>query len=228
MWPGGEFRFFLGNSMKRYLSALTLTLAVSACSSTGITPVDVVTEKNTPQGLNVIQSSSRGTLPGGGLVGEESAVAQLTATVEAVDAKNRIATLRTKDGRLVPLKVGPEVKNLNQVKKGDTLVLDYVEAIEFEVRKPTQEEIEIAGTELDAGAVSKKGEKPGAAVISERIDILVVEKVNKKKELVTLRGPQGPVTVKAKYPENLKVLKAGDTVVVRSSELLAARIQPVG
>jgi hypothetical protein len=214
--------------MKRYLSALTLTLVVSACSSTGVTPVDVVTERNTPQGLNVIQSSSRGTLPGGGLVGEESAVAQLTATVEAVDTKKRIATLRTKDGRLVPLKVGPEVKNLNQVKKGDTLVLDYVEAIEFEVRKPTQEEIDLAGAELDASAVSKRGEKPGAAVISERIDILVVEKVNKKKELVTLRGPQGPVTVKAKYPENLKVLKVGDTVVVRSSELLAARIQPVG
>lgn len=214
--------------MKRYLSAFTLALAVSACSSTSITPVDVVTESTTPQGLNVIQSSSRGKLPGGGLVGEESAIAQITATVESVDLKNRVATVRTKDGRLVPLKVSPEVKNLKQVKKGDTLELDFVESIEFEVRKPTPEEIELAGVELDAGAVSKKGEKPGAAVISERIDILVVEKVNKKKELVTLRGPQGPVTVKAKYPDNLKVLKTGDTVVVRSSELLAARIKPVG
>jgi hypothetical protein len=214
--------------MKRYLSALTLALAVGACSSASITPVDVVTETTTPKGLNVIQSSSRGTLPGGGLVGEESAIAQLTATVESVDLKKRLATVRTKDGRLVPVKVGPEVKNLNQVKKGDTLELDYVESVEFEVRKPTQEEIELAGVEIDAGALSKKGEKPGAAVITERIDILVVEKVNKKKELVTLRGPQGPVTVKAKYPDNLKVLKAGDTVVVRSSELLAARIKPIG
>ncbi len=214
--------------MKRYLSAVTLALAVSACSSPSVTPVDVVTETTTPRGLNVIQSSSRGTLPGGGLVGEESAVAQITATVESVDLKKRLATVRTKDGRLVPLKVGPEVKNLNQVKKGDTLELDFVESVEFEVRKPTQEEIELAGVELDAGAIAQKGEKPGAAVISERIDILVVEKVNTKKELVTLRGPQGPVTVKAKYPDNLKVLKAGDTVVVRSSELLAARIKPVG
>lgn len=214
--------------MKRYLSAVTLALAVSACSTPSVTPVDVVTETTTPKGLNVIQSSSRGTLPGGGLVGEESAVAQLTATVESVDLKQRVATVRTKDGRLVPLKVSPEVKNLKQVKKGDILELDFVESVEFEVRKPTPEEIELAGVELDAGALAKKGEKPGAAVISERIDILVVEKVNTKKELVTLRGPQGPVTVKAKYPDNLKVLKAGDTVVVRSSELLAARIKPVG
>ena len=214
--------------MKRYLSALTLTLAMAACSSGKITPVDVVTESETPQGLKVIQSSSRGKLPGGGLGGEETAVAQITATVESVDTKKRIATLKTKDGRIVPLKVGPEVTNLNQVKKGDTLELDFVESIEFEVRKPTPEELALSGTELDAGAVAEKGQKPGAAVISERIDVLVVEKVNKKKELVTLRGPQGPITVKAKYPENLKVLKAGDTVVVRSSELLAARIKPVG
>jgi hypothetical protein len=207
---------------------LTLSLAMSACSSSGVKPVDVVTESSTPQGLNVIQTSSRSTLPTGGLRGEESAVAQLTATVESIDTKKRVATLRTKDGRIVPLKVSPEVKNLNQVKKGDTLELDYVEAIEFEVRKPTAEEIELAGAELDAAALAKKGEKPGAAVVSERIDILVVESVNKKAELVTLRGPQGPVTVKAKYPDNLKVLKAGDTVVVRSSELLAARIKPVG
>ena len=214
--------------MKRYLSALTLSLAMSACSSSGIKPVDLVTETNTPQGLNVIQTSSRGTLPTGGLVGEETSVAKLTATVESIDTKKRVATLRTKDGRLVPLKVSPEVKNLNQVKKGDTLELDYVESIEFEVRKPTPEEIDLAGAELDAAALAEKGQKPGAAVVSERIDILVVESVNQRKELVTLRGPQGPVTVKAKYPDNLKVLKAGDTVVVRSSELLAARIKPVG
>ena len=55
---------------------------MSACSSSGVKPVDIVTETSTPQGLNVIQPSSRGTLPTGGLVGEETAVAQLTATVE--------------------------------------------------------------------------------------------------------------------------------------------------
>ncbi len=130
---------------------------MSACSSSGVTPVDLVTETSTPQGLNVIQTSSRGTLPNGGLVGEETAVAQLTATVESIDAKKRVATLRTKDGRLVPLKVSPEVKNLNQVKKGDILELDYVEAIEFEVRKPTPEEIELAGAELDAAALAERG-----------------------------------------------------------------------
>jgi hypothetical protein len=167
-------------------------------------------------------------LPSGVLAGEETELAQMTATVEEVNAKTRVAKLRTQDGRLVSLKVSPEVKNLAQVKKGDTLVLDYVEAVEFEVRKPTPEEEALAGVGIDVAAAAEKGEKPAAALAYERIDILVVESIDKKKELITLRGPQGFVTVKSKYPKNLKVIKTGDTVVVKSSELFAARIQPVG
>ena len=126
------------------------------------------------------------------------------------------------------MKVSPEIRNLAQVKKGDTLVLDYVEAVEFEVRQPTAEEEALAGVGIDVAAAAGKGEKPAAAVASERIDILVVESIDLKKQLITLRGPQGFVTVKSKYPKNLKVIKTGDTVVVKSSELFAARIQPVG
>jgi hypothetical protein len=45
---------------------------------------------------------------------------------------------------------------------------------------------------------------------------------------LTLSNAGSVVTVKAKYPENLKVLKVGDTVVVKTSELVAARIKQVG
>jgi hypothetical protein len=60
------------------------------------------------------------------------------------------------------------------------------------------------------------------------VDILVIESIDRKKQLVTLKGPDGFVTVKAKYPQNLKVVKVGDTVVVRTSELFAARVKPLG
>ena len=218
---------FLGNTMNKYLSTLTLALAVSACSATPYTG-ETITETTTPTGLNVIQSSARTVLPSGVLAGEESELAQMTATVEEVNVKTRVAKLRTQDGRLVSLKVSPEIRNLAQVKKGDTLVLDYVEAVEFEVRQPTAEEEALAGVGIDVAAAAGKGEKPAAAVASERIDILVVESIDLKKQLITLRGPQGFVTVKSKYPKNLTVIKTGDTVVVKSSELFAARIQPVG
>ena len=213
--------------MKKYISALALSLVVAACSTTPYTG-ESVSEVSTPEGLNVIQSSSRKVLPSGVLAGEETELARMTATVDSIDHKTRVATLKTKDGRLVSVKIDPSVKNLNQVVKGDTVAFDYVESVEFEVRKPTQEEIALAGEELDVAARAAKGEKPGALVATARIDILVVESINKKKELITLRGPQGFVTVKSKYPQNLKLIKEGDTVVVRSSELLAAHVEEIG
>lgn len=213
--------------MKKYISALALSFVAAACSTTPYTG-ESVSEVSTPEGLNVIQSSSRKVLPSGVLAGEETELARMTATVDSIDHKTRVATLKTKDGRLVAVKIDPSVKNLTQVVKGDTVAFDYVESIEFEVRKPTQEEIDVAGEELDVAARAAKGEKPGALVATARIDILVVESINKKKELITLRGPQGYVTVKSKYPQNLKLIKEGDTVVVRSSEILAAHVEEIG
>jgi hypothetical protein len=213
--------------MYRSLSVALLSAFVVGCSTTPYTG-DVVSETTTPSGMNVIQTSSRSVLPGGGLAGEESELKKMTATVDGVHLPSRTVTLKTADGRMVPLKVGPQVQNLPQVKKGDTVELDYFEAIEFEVRKPTPEERELAGLGIDLAARAAQGEKPAALVAGERVDILTIESVDRKKELITLKGPEGYVTVKAKYPQNLKVIKVGDTVVVKTSELFAARIQPVG
>jgi hypothetical protein len=202
--------------------------AVSAlfigCSATPYTG-DVVSEATTPTGLNVIQTSSRSVLPGGGLAGEESELKTMTAKVESVSLKARTLTLRTADDKVVPLKVGESVRNLAQVEKGDTVELDYFEAVEFEVRKPTPEEIALAGVGVDVAGRAPQGSKPAALVAGERVDILTIESIDKKKQLITLKSPEGYVTVKAKYPQNLKVVKVGDTVVVKTSELFAARVK---
>lgn len=45
------------------------------------------------------------------------------ATVETIDQASRMALLRGEDGRLVTVTVGPEVRNLAQVKPGDRIVM---------------------------------------------------------------------------------------------------------
>lgn len=213
--------------MRRLVLLPALVALATGCSTTPYTGSNV-SETNTPSGLNVIQTSTRSVLPSGGLAGEESELKKMTAQVGDINLPSRTLTLKTNDGRLVPLKVGPEVRNLNQVKKGDTVELDYFEAIEFEVRAPTQEERELAGIGIDVAARAAQGERPAALAAGERVDILVIESIDRKKQLITLKGPEGFVTVKAKYPQNLKVVKVGDTVVVRTSELFAARVKPIG
>ena len=213
--------------MKRTVSAFAFSLLLAGCSATPYTGETVV-EKTTPKGLNVIQTSARTKLPGGVLAGEESELQELSATVEAVNTKKHTLTLKTPDNRVVDLKVDPQNGSLKTVKKGDKLVLDYYEAVDFEVRKPTQEELQNQGIEVDMAALSGKGEKPAAVLATARVDVLTIESIDKKKELLTLRTGEDVVTVKAKYPQNLKVLKVGDTVVVTTSELFAARIKQVG
>jgi hypothetical protein len=213
--------------MFRSLAVVTVAALFVGCSATPYTG-DVVSESTTPSGLNVIQTSSRSVLPSGGLAGEESELKTMTAKVESVDLAKRAVTLKTNDGRLVPLKVGNEVKNLKQVEKGDTVELDYFEAVEFQVRKPTPEEMELAGVGVDLAGRAAKGQKPAAVIAGERVDILTIEAIDKKKQLITLKSAEGYVTVKAKYPQNLKVVKVGDTVVVKTSELFAARIKEIG
>jgi hypothetical protein len=213
--------------MKKYIATLTLSLALGACATTPYTG-DVVTETKTPGGLNVIQTSSRSLLSSGKIAGQESELTQITATVEAINYKTRAVTLLTEAGRLVSLTVSPEVQNFSQVKKGDKLTLDYFESVEFEIRQPTEQERQLAGIEIDAGASAAKGEKPTAVVAGQRIDILSVESIDRKKALITLKGQDGYVTVKSKYPQNMRFVKVGDTVVVKSSELFAARIKSIG
>lgn len=213
--------------MKQVISALTISAMLIGCSTQPYTG-DVVSETTTPSGLNVIQTSSRSILPGGGLAGVESELKQMNATIDSVNVPARAITIRSMDDQVVTLKVGEEVRNLAQVKKGDRVELDYFEAIEFEVRQPTPEEVSMAGVGIDVAARAAKGEKPAALVAGERVDILTIESIDRKKDLLTLQGPEGFVTVKAKYPQNLKIVKVGDTVVVKTSELFAARIKQVG
>jgi hypothetical protein len=60
----------------------------------------------------------------------------ISAKVEAVDLKNRNVTLRGPKGNTVTLKVGDQVKRLDKVKVGDTVVAQYTEVVEITVSKP--------------------------------------------------------------------------------------------
>jgi hypothetical protein len=63
---------------------------------------------------------------------------EIKASVEAIDYQTREVTLKNAEGKLVTMKAGPEVKRLNEVKKGDTVVARLVRAVSIEVSKPAK------------------------------------------------------------------------------------------
>ncbi len=216
--------------MKRSLPLALVAAVAFGCSSSNVTPYseEQVTESVDDQGVETVERSARSLSSKGVLAGEETVLRHMTATVQAVDLAKRKVTLKLPNGKSVPLTASEEVRNLPQIKKGDVVDLDYVESVEFEVRKPTKEELAAAGDELIAAARAPLGEKPAAAAGEAHIAIVTIEAIDQVKETLTVKGTDGSMVVKAKYPENLKFVKVGDTVVVRTAEILAAEIRQKG
>lgn len=63
---------------------------------------------------------------------------QVTATVTAIDYKARTVTLKAVDGTETTLKVGPQAKRFNEVKKGDEVTVNMTEATAIKVTAPTK------------------------------------------------------------------------------------------
>ena len=79
-----------------------------------------------------VQLAPKGQKPGG----VEVRTVELTGNVESVDAQKHTITLTGPAGNVRTFQVDPSVKNLDQVKKGDQVVLRYTESVALSVVKP--------------------------------------------------------------------------------------------
>jgi hypothetical protein len=76
-----------------------------------------------------VKVSPKGGTPGGYVVKTQ----QITGVVDAIDYKNRYVALRGPGGNTLALPVSEEVKNLDQVKAGDTITVAYAQALAVEM-----------------------------------------------------------------------------------------------
>jgi Cu/Ag efflux protein CusF len=149
----------------------------------------------------------------------------VTATVEDIDVDKRIVTLKDENGVVTDLKVGKEVKNLAQVKKGDLVVATYHEAVAYDVFKAGT--AQPGGHEAVVAERAKLGEKPAAGVAEVTSVTATIEAIDKAASKVTLKGPEGnKVTVKVKDPKKLEGVSVGDLVQLTYTRALAISVRP--
>ena len=60
----------------------------------------------------------------------------MTVQVEDINYKTREATLKLADGNIMKIEVGPQVKRLEEVHKGDEVVVRYTTTVSISVKKP--------------------------------------------------------------------------------------------
>jgi len=155
---------------------------------------------------------------------ETTAVVTKTATVEAIDQKTRMVTLRMADGETTTFRVSPEVRNLPQVKKGDEVTASYYESVAVRLLAPGEAKPGV--TTADEVTRAEPGQMPAGGVATTTTITATVTKIDRKKQTATLRGPEGKsVTVKVRNPANLEKVKEGDLVEITYTEALAISVE---
>ena len=148
-----------------------------------------------------------------------------SAVIVAIDATNRIVTLKTASGKVAEVVAGPEVKNFDQLKVGQKVKAAYSEALSLELKKGGGKPL--AMTEKGGAASAVAGAKPGAAGARQVTVLADVVKVDTKTHLVTLKGPGGnSVDLHVEDPEQLKNIKKGDQVEAVYTEAVAVTVEP--
>jgi hypothetical protein len=153
---------------------------------------------------------------------------QKTATVESINLPSRLVTLRGEDGGGFTVVVDPVVKNLDQVKEGDKLVVSYYEGLAAEVKKPGEG---VQGVETEVASVkAPPGAKPaGGAGVTLRTTV-TIESVDTSFNTVTFKRSDGMSrTVAIQTPEGQKFirgLKKGDQVEITYTEAIAMEVRP--
>ena len=171
-----------------------------------------------------------GAQTGAAVVGKGPGVAaaaqtvKMTATITKIDAATRAVTLKGPEGREVTLTAGDEVKNFAQMKVGDVVNVEYVEALTIELKKGST--APVSRTEQAAAGAAKPGEKP-AGMVGRQVTVTAeVVDVNPKTQVVTLRGPQRTVELKVRDPEQFKRVAKGDRVEATYTEAMAIAVEP--
>ena len=162
------------------------------------------------------------TSPGKATIAEQ---AKITATVEAIDVQQRRVILRGPKGKAIALTVGPDVRNLDQVKVGDRVVVRYVRPD----ADPAEERNQSARQNRNRGRGALAGQtKMSGGAVGQQVEVIAdVIAVNAKTHMVTLRGPQQQVDLKVRDAKQLQMVKVGDEVKAVYTEALALSVEPM-
>jgi hypothetical protein len=140
--------------------------------------------------------------------------------IAAVDEAQKQVTLEA-NGKKVTFTV-ENPYNLKAAKVGEPVVVHYYEVVTIRKKKPGEQ---LPAASLSEGLATAQSGTPGA-VARERASLLVtVTDVDLANGTVTVKGPDGSEEkVKARNPQLLKHVKAGDELVISISRATAIAI----
>lgn len=136
---------------------------------------------------------------------------EMRAKVVELDTARRTATLRGAKGKLVTVDVPADVKNFDQVRVGDDLVVRYIAAVAAKLEPASTSGIR-ERVENTGAIAAPAGALPGTAAARTVEVLAVIQALDRKAGAVTLRGVRRTVTVNVPAGVDIAKLKVGDEV----------------
>ncbi len=148
------------------------------------------------------------------------------ATVEAIDYEKRTITLRGPENSSVTLRASKEVQKFGEIRKGNLVTAEYLDAVAIVVRKA--DGASHPGY-LKEVTVTQRGKDPDGLPVDTITMLGTVEVIDYNLRTVTVKAADGTIkTYKADIRvKKLKDIIKGDKIYLRVTEPLAVRIKPV-
>ena len=146
-------------------------------------------------------------------------IAHVVAKIVDIDTTTNSVLVRGPRGNEVAVDVDPSVGDVNKLKVGDTVTIDYENALLIHADKVASNGIR-EKVETDATTPASGGQSTSVRMVDV---IATVQKIDRKHRLVTLRGPEHTVVVQAPPDISIDHLKVGDSI--RASFKSAAAVK---
>ena len=177
-----------------------------------------------PAGLQAEQKKAAGTTE---KVGSEKTFETLSAKVVGIDKATHTLTLLNDMNQRHKVQVDPaQVKNFDQIKVGDMVVVRQAQSIALTITPHKKGQKPGAGAAMTVETAAP-GEKP--AIEKDKVIQVSAEitGINRTNNTVDLKGPEGNTfRVGVREPSRLEGLKKGDMVSLTRTKVLAISVQP--
>ena len=140
----------------------------------------------------------------------------LTATVDSVDMKTRVVTLKDANGNLAQMNVAKSVHDLGKVKKGDAFVVEHAQAIAVGLTAAGKDQKPGASGVHSVVMAGKGAAKPFEETQDTVYATVKISTIDYNSRVVTFTLPSGEKQKVKVAPSvlGLEKFKAGDDVMV--------------
>jgi len=135
---------------------------------------------------------------------------QVTARVSSIDLDTRQVGLQASDGSELTLAASDELKNLDKLKPGDLVTIEYAQSLTLELVKGGGA---IRSRVEGIGESTSRTESSAERIIDRKVTgVADVIATNPETQTVTLRGAENTVDLMIESPDQFRLVKVGDQV----------------